>query len=105
MILKSNEEIIGALEKGDLSKDLNAGIHEVLKKLDELGEGKGGITLKIKFAAKGDMVSVQSSVDTTLPQKKRRTSNFFLSGGKLSLQHPDQYDAFESRRRDAVDAD
>lgn len=106
MILKSNEEILGSLEKGDLSKDFNAGIHDVLRELASLDSGSGGVTLKLKFQNKGEMVIVKSTVEVTLPKKERRTSNYFLTGdGRLSLQHPGQIDIFEGRRRDTADAD
>lgn len=106
MILKSTEEIIGSLERGDLSKDFNSGVHEVLQKLAEQDGGSGTVTLKLKIQSKGEMVTIKSTVDTTLPKKERRTSNFFLTGdGRLSMQHPDQVDMGFDRRRDASDVE
>lgn len=105
MILSSTDEIIGALERGELSKDFSAAVREVLQALVDMDGGAGSITLKLKFNAKADMVSVKASLATVLPPKERRTSNFFVTGdGRLSLQHPNQIDIFESRRRDAADA-
>lgn len=90
MILKSTEEIIGALESGDFSKDFNAAFHEVLKALAEVDAGSGSVSLKLKVQSKGEMVTIRSTIDTTLPKKERRSSNFFITGdGRLSLQHPD----------------
>lgn len=106
MILKNTDEIMGALEKGELSKDFAEKIHEVLEKLAELDSGSGSVTLKLKFSSKAEMVSIKSSVEAVLPKKERRTSNFFMTpDGRLSLQHPAQVDIFAATRRDAVDAD
>lgn len=106
MILKSTEEIIGALERGDFAKDFNAEFHKLLQALAELDAGSGSVSLKLKVTSKGEMVSIKSTIDTTLPKKERRSSNFFITGdGRLSLQHPDQVDMGFDRRRDAIDVE
>ncbi|GAN49212.1 hypothetical protein ME121_3237 [Methylobacterium sp. ME121] len=106
MILSTTDEILGALERGDLSKDLAQSIRNVLQALVDADGGKGGVTLKLKITAKGEMVSFKADIVEQLPPKERRTSTFFVTGdGRLSLQHPDQVEMFRSgdRRRDATD--
>lgn len=103
MILNTTDEIIGALEKGNLSKDFATSLREVLEACRD-HEGKGSITLKLAINAKGDMVTIKAKIDTTVPKEERRSSNFFVTGdGRLSLQHPDQIDMRFERRRDAVE--
>ncbi|MHC2087209.1 hypothetical protein [Methylobacterium sp. CM6244] len=106
MILNTTDEIIGALERGDLSKDFNVAIRNVLQALHDADGGTGGVDLKLKISAKGEMVTIKASIVEKLPPKDRRSSSFFVTGdGRLSLQHPDQVDMFPpgDRRRDAVD--
>lgn len=106
MILNTTDEIIGALEKGDLSKDFNAAIRNVLQALHDADGGTGGVTLKLKITAKGEMVTIKAGIEEKLPPKDRRSSSFFITGdGRLSLQHPDQVDMFKApeRRRDVTD--
>lgn len=103
MILNTTDEILGALERGNLSKDLAVAFREVLTACRE-HEGKGKVALKLAIAAKGDMVTIKASIDTVIPKEERRPSNFFVTGdGRLSLQHPDQIDMTFERRRDVVD--
>jgi hypothetical protein len=104
MILSTTDEILGALERGDLAKDFAAAVREVLSALGEMDAGAGGVSLKLKFSARGDMVSVKAKLETQLPPKERKSSNFFLTGdGRLSLQHPEQISMGFDRRRDAAD--
>lgn len=106
MILNSTDEIMGALERGELSKDLSTEFQKVLAALVENDGGNGSITLKLKIQAKGEMVSIKAKLDSTTPQRERRTSTFFVTGdGRLSLQHPAQVDMFAGRRREAEDVD
>lgn len=100
MILSTTDEIIGALERGDLSKDFSQAIRNVLAALVDQDGGKGGVALKLKISAKGEMVSIKADIVETLPPKERRSSNFFVTGdGRLSLQHPDQVEMFAERPR------
>lgn len=105
IILNTTDEILGALEKGNLSKDFAQNFSEVLQACRD-HEGKGSITLKLAVAAKGDMVTIKAKIDTVIPREERRSSNFFSTAdGRLSLTHPDQIDMeFASARRHAVDA-
>jgi len=104
MILRTTDEIFGALEKGDLSKDFATKVQEVLQALVDADGGNASVTLKLKFSSKGEMVTIKSKLDAVLPTQERRTSNFFVtSSGQLSLQHPNQIDIFAERRRDAAD--
>lgn len=107
MILKSWEEILGAFEKGNLAKDFAAEINKVGDALSHLDSGSATVTLKLKFSAKNEMVSVKATLESALPKTERRTSNFFLtSKGELSLVHPDQVTLdFERARKTSVDAD
>ena len=103
MILKTTDEILGHLERGDLAKDYAAEIHTVLEALSHVDDGSGSVTLKIKFAVKGEMVSAKAEITSTVPKKPRRSTSLFLTGdGRLSLQHPQQIPMFgESRSRRA----
>ena len=104
MILQTTDEIIGALERGDLSKDFASLMREVLEACRE-HEGKGSVTLKLAIAAKDEMVTIKAKLDSVVPKKDRRSSNFFMTGdGRLSLRHPDQIDIdFDrGRQRDRV---
>lgn len=106
MILNNIDEIMGALERGELAKDFATAIRNVLQALYDADGGKGGVTLKLKISAKAEMVTIKADIVEQLPPKDRRSSSFFMTGdGRLSLQHPDQVDMFTNgdRRRDAVD--
>lgn len=104
MILTHTDEILGGLERGDLSRDYADMIQTVLQALQDLGNGKGSVTLKLSFAAQGDMVAVTSKLDCTVPKAPRKTSNFFVTGdGRLSLNHPAQIDIFDRRHSEDVD--
>jgi hypothetical protein len=104
MILKTLDEIIGHMERGDFAKDAAVAFQEVLTALHEQDGGSGAVTLKFKFKAKGEMTSIVTSIDTTIPKRERKTSTAFITGdGRLSLQHPDQVDMFAGRR-DSIDA-
>ena len=99
MILKSAEEILGAMERGDLAKDFATAVNTVLAALAELGEGKGKVTLSLEFACKDEFVQVKGDIVEKLPKRKRKTSNFFMAGdGRLSLQHPNQVEMFGGGR-------
>ena len=105
MILKSTEEIIGSLERGQFAQDFNAEFHKVLQAVADQDSGTGTVTLKLKITGKDDLVSIASSITTKLPEKPRRTTNLFLTGdGRLSTQHPDQVN-MDFRRRDAIDVE
>lgn len=106
MILSTTDEIIGALERGDLSKDFAAAFRDTLATCRE-HEGKGSVTLKLAITAKGDMVTVKAKLETVTPKAERKTSNFFSTAdGRLSLTHPDQVDmVFVRARREAVDVE
>jgi len=95
MILKTTDEIIGALERGDLSRDFADAIHKCCEALEAAEEGAATVTLKLKFKAKNEVVSIRSNVTTSLPEKKRRETTLFLASGHLSQQHPDQIDIFD----------
>lgn len=102
MILNTTDEIMGALERGDLSKDFAMKFRELLQSCTE-HDGSGTLTLKLKVSAKDEMVSIKSALSTVLPQRERRSSSFFVTGdGRLSMQHPNQVDMgfAEQRRRD-----
>ena len=102
MILQTTDEILGQLERGELARDYAVAVQEVLAALSELGGGKGSVSLKLTFDAKGEMVMITSSLTSSVPKKPRKSSNFFVTGdGRLSLQHPDQIDIFT--RRTAVE--
>jgi hypothetical protein len=105
MILKTFDEIIGHMERGDFAKDAASAFQEVLQALHEQEGGNGSVTLKFKMSAKADMVTIATTIDTSIPKRARKTSNAFItSDGRLSLQHPAQVDMFASRDRSAVDA-
>jgi hypothetical protein len=105
MILNTIDEIMGHMERGDFGKDAVVAFREVLTALHEQDGGAGAVTLKFKFKGKGQMVSIATSIDTTIPKRERKTSTAFITAdGRLSLQHPDQVDMFADRRRSAVDA-
>ncbi|CAO4174906.1 hypothetical protein [Methylorubrum populi] len=100
MILSTTDEIMGALERGDLSRDFADSFRRVLAALNEQGDAKGGITLKLSIATKGDMVAIKGEIVEKIPAAARRTSNFFVTReGQLSLQHPDQVEMFGTSRR------
>lgn len=96
MILKSTDDIMAALERGQLSRDFAEAVGKVCEALEAAEEGAAGITIKLKFKAKAEVVSIKSSITTSLPEKKRRETMLFLADGALSLQHPDQIDIFSS---------
>jgi hypothetical protein len=108
MILKTAEEILGAMERGDLAKDFAIAVHNVLGALAEAEEGKAKVVLTLNFAAKDEFVQIKGEITEKVPAKKRKTSNFFMTGdGRLSLQHPNQVDMFNGdgpRRRADVDS-
>jgi hypothetical protein len=104
MKLTTTDEIIGALERGDLAKECAAKHEEVLQALVDQG-GNASLTVKLKFSAKAGSVTIKASVETTLSKKERRSSFFFLTDdGRLSLQHPDQPPLPFDRRCDAIEA-
>lgn len=108
MILSTTDEIMGALERGELSRDFQAAFQRVLQALTDQGDAKGGVTLKLKIATKSEMVSIKAEIVEQVPAKTRRTSNFFVThDGQLSLQHPDQVEMFNGgaprRSREAQD--
>lgn len=105
MILQTTEEILGGLEKGELSRDFAEKVREILQALVDADGGAASLSLKLKFNSKGEMVTIKSTLAAVLPTRERRTSNFFVTGGgHLSLQHPNQIDIFGDNRRNAVDA-
>lgn len=105
MILKTLDEIIGHMERGEFAKDAAEAFREVLTALHEQDGGSGSVTLKFKFEAKGEMTSISTQIDTTIPKRERKTSNAFITAdGRLSLRHPDQIDMFAGSRRDVIDA-
>jgi hypothetical protein len=100
MILKTTDEILGALERGELSRDFAEAMNSCCEALVAAEEGSATLTLKIKLSAKNEVVSIKSNVTTSLPEKKRRSTTLFLTGdGRLSQQHPDQIDIFERGER------
>jgi len=106
MILRTADEILGHLENGNLAKDFALGVHEVLEVLSGLDDGSGSVTMKLTFDAKGDMVTVKAKLDVKPPIKARRSTNMFLTrSGELSLQHPQQIEMFNGRRRESADQD
>lgn len=94
MILNSTDDIMAALERGELSRDFTDAVGKVCEALESAEEGAASITIKLKFKSKNEVVSIRSSITTSLPEKKRRETMLFLSDGHLSLQHPDQIDIF-----------
>ncbi len=103
MILTTLDEIMGHMERGDFAKDAAVAFQDVLAALHEQDGGSGSVTLKFKMSAKGEMVSIKTTIDTTIPKRERKTSNAFITAdGRLSLQHPDQVDMFADKRRDAI---
>lgn len=103
MILNTADEIMGALERGNLAKDWAEAIRDVIAGIQEQDEGKGSVTLKLAISVKGDMVSIKAKVDRVIPQRERKSTSFFATGdARLSLQHPDQIDMrFERQGRNA----
>ena len=102
MILETTDEILGQLERGELARDFATSVQEVLQAIADLGGGKGSVSLKLTFDSKGEMVMISSKLESSIPKKPRKTSNFFVTGdGRLSLQHPAQIDIFS--RRTAVE--
>lgn len=96
MKLKTTDEIMGALERGELSKDFADAVRKCCEALDLAEEGKASVTLKISFAAKHEVCTVKGNVTTSLPEKKRRSTTLFLTGdGHLSQEHPDQMGMFD----------
>ena len=108
MILRSLDEILGALERGQLTSDVNEAVREVGRALHaHESDASGSVTLKLVFKSKSEMVTVEAHIDTKMPKSKRRSTSFFLTGdGQLSLNHPQHITLFErSDRRTAVDTE
>lgn len=96
MILKTTDEIMGALERGELSRDFAEALSEATEALSGAEEGSATVTLKLKISAKHEVVTIKGQITKSLPEKKRRSTTLFLTGdGRLSQQHPDQVDIFE----------
>lgn len=101
MILKTTEEILGALERGNLAKDVAEALRQVAGAIYEQDGGSGSVTLKFGLKGKGDMVTVTCDLAVKTPKTERRATNFFVTpDGRLSLQHPQQIDmGFADRGR------
>jgi hypothetical protein len=101
--LKTTDEIMGALERGELSKDFADAVRKCCEALIAAEEGKASVTLKISFSAKQEVCSIKSNVTTSLPEKKRRSTTLFLTDdGHLSQEHPDQIGMFDGGDRKPI---
>lgn len=78
-------------KKGHASREFATRVKELLAELHDMGEGAGAVALKLTFSAKSGMVDVKVKLTSTHPERKRKSTMFWVTeDGELSLQHPDQ---------------
>lgn len=92
-------QVIGTLERGDVSADLSKKMAELLEILqDQAGpktKAKGELSLTLRFTVEGPTVEIEAEIKTKAPKPKRgRSFMFVTAAGELSLDHPQQVDMF-----------
>ncbi|MEO1989653.1 MAG: hypothetical protein ABGX47_23845 [Martelella sp.] len=97
--------LFGALENGELNRDISDKLKDALGELLELSnnspnkEFKGNLTVKLDLKVKDGAVTIASSFTTKTPDRPRRTDFFWLTDdGALSTEHPRQSDMFSAPR-------
>lgn len=108
--IRDFSQIIGLLENGQLNPALSSEISTTLNALYDLSESKegstvkGSTTLKLDFAVKDGMVTIQTDFKSVVPKRPRKNSVFWVvDDGALSTEHPRQHDMFGPREVSAPD--
>jgi hypothetical protein len=112
--MKAFMEIVRRLDRGQFNRDLETGMDEIAKAIEETG-GSGKITLSIEIKRKGDAYQFDGKLEVKKPAKPRLGSIMFLDLEKNEFtgrdpRQPDMLDdenveALRTRReREANDA-
>ncbi|MVA17457.1 hypothetical protein GOZ94_00665 [Agrobacterium vitis] len=100
-IIRDPSVLIGALEQGQLHKDLAEKIQETITKLQDLtgdnakAKAKGSVTIKLDICVQDGRIEFDADVTTKTPKPPRRSTVYFLTeDAEISTVHPRQHDMF-----------
>lgn len=96
MKLEGVQEILGSIERGQVSLDFTHEVRAVLTALAAQGKAKGSVTLKLNFAVEQDQVACTPEITSKIPKPKRRSSHFWTEDGDLYTADPRQTVMFPS---------
>lgn len=103
--IRDAQTILGALEGGDLARELSNQITGALAQLKEQAGNrpknkvKGKVALVLDLEVEAGAATITGNIETKLPKPARGSSFFWvLDDGALSTEHPQQMNFFSGPR-------